>query len=167
MHPPRADALFELSEALLTADAVPSPVCLSLTTPHRRGWGSFYAALNRGWIDAEAPRELLDRYPLATSEDEHPVYAVDVSVWPRSDAEASPERDYYYHPSRHSAGQAIVAGWSYQFISQLGFVRESCTAPVDVRRVHPDEEVACGQLKGLLVRSAVDNGARSRPLVRL
>jgi hypothetical protein len=27
---------------------------------------------------------------------------------------------YYYHPSRHSAGQPIVAGWSYQFIAQLG-----------------------------------------------
>jgi hypothetical protein len=36
---------------------------------------------------------------------------------------------YYYHPSRHSAGQPIVAGWAYQFIAQLNFVRESWTAP--------------------------------------
>jgi hypothetical protein len=35
-------------------------------------------------------------------------YAVDVSVWGRCDAEASPGRDYY-HPSRHSAGQPIAA----------------------------------------------------------
>jgi len=163
----RADALFELTDALLTADAVPSPVHLSLETPHRRGWGSFYAALNRGRIDAEALRDLLDRCPLATSEDEHLVYAVDVSVWPRCDAEASPERGYYYHPSRHSAGQPIVAGWAYQFIAQLGFVRESWTAPMDALRVHPDKEVnavACGQVKGLLIRSAMDNGARGVPL---
>ncbi len=106
----RADALFELTDAILTADAVPSPVHLSLEAPHRRGWGSLYAALNRGRIDAEALRRLLARHPLATSEDEHPVYAVDVIVWPRCDAEASPGRGYYCHPSRHSAGQPIVAG---------------------------------------------------------
>jgi hypothetical protein len=61
-------------------------------------------------------------------------------VWDRCDAECSPERGYYYHPSRHSAGQPIVAGWSYQFIAQLGFVRESWTAPVDVRRVRPAQD---------------------------
>jgi hypothetical protein len=131
----RADALFELADALLTADSVPSPVHLSLEASHRRGWGSLYAALDRGRIDAEALRRLLARHPLAGSET--PVYAVDVSVWDRCDAECSPERGYYYHPSRHSAGQPIVAGWAYQFIAQLNFVRESWTAPVDVRRVRP------------------------------
>ena len=125
----RADALFELTDAILTADGVPSPVHLSLEAPHRRGWGSLYAALDRGRINPEALRGLLARSPLAGGGDKHPVYAVDVSVWPRCDAEASPERGFYYHPSRHSAGQPIVAGWAYQFIAQLGFVRESWTAP--------------------------------------
>ncbi len=123
----RADALFELTDALLTADggAVPSPVHLSLQAPHRRGWGSLYAALWRGRIDAQALRELLVYHPLAGSETA-PVYAVDVSVWDRCDAECSPERGYYYyHPPRHSAGQPIVAGWAYQFIAELNFVRES------------------------------------------
>ncbi len=49
----RADALFELTDALLTAEeAVPSPVHLSLQPSHRRGWGSLYNALSRGRIDA-------------------------------------------------------------------------------------------------------------------
>ena len=131
----RGDALFELADAILTADgAAPSPAHLSLQPPHRRGWGSLYAALSHGRIGEEALRELLDRHPLAES-GATPVYAVDVSVWPRCDADASPERGYYYHPSRHSAGQPIVAGWAYQFVAQLNFVRESWTAPVDVRRV--------------------------------
>lgn len=149
----RADALFELTDAILTADTVPSPVHLSLQASHRRGWGSFYAALNRGQIDAEALRDLLTRYPLDGADP--PVYAVDVSVWPRCDAECSPERGYYYHPSRHSAGQPIVAGWAYQWIAQLGFARESWTAPVDVRRVRPEEDanaVATGQVRALLGR---------------
>ncbi|MCA1728084.1 MAG: hypothetical protein LC751_01330, partial [Actinobacteria bacterium] len=52
-------------------------------------------------------------------EEEPPVFAVDVSVWPRCDAECSPQRGYYYHPSRHSAGSPIVAGWAYQFVARL------------------------------------------------
>ena len=151
----RGDALFELADAILSADAaVPSPVHLSLQVPHRRGWGSLYAALGRGRIDAEALRRLLACHPLAQS-GATPVYAVDVSVWPRCDAECSPERGYYYHPSRHSAGQPIVAGWAYQFVAQLGFVRESWTAPVDVERVLPAQDanvVATQQIEALLGR---------------
>jgi DDE superfamily endonuclease len=158
----RADALFELTDALLTADAVPSPVHLSLEASHRRGWGSLYAALERGRIDAESLRGLLTRNPLAGGGDNHPIYAVDVSVWARCDAEASPERGFYYHPSRHSAGQPIVAGWAYQFIAKLNFVRESWTAPVDVERIRPAQdanEVAAEQVKAFLHRSHEEEGA--------
>src|SRR5215204_4674638 len=92
----RGDALFELADAILSTDAAaPSPVHLSLEPAHRRGWGSFYAALARGRIDAGVLRDLLVRHPLAGS-GTTPVYAVDTSVWPRCDAECSPERGYYY-----------------------------------------------------------------------
>lgn len=134
----RADALFELADALLTAGAVPSPVHLSGEPTHRRGWGSLYAALVHGRLDETGLRALLAGQPLA---DGQPVYALDCSVWARCDAAASPERGFYYHPSRHSAGQPIVAGWSYQWLAQVGFARESWTAPLDVRRVHPEENV--------------------------
>jgi hypothetical protein len=118
---------------------------------------SFYAALDRGRIDVAALRDLLAGHPLTGGDP--PVYAVDVSVWPRCDAECSPLRGFYYHPSRHSAGQPIVAGWAYQFVAQLGFVRESWTAPVDVLRVHPDREtnmVATEQVKAFLGRSPTE-----------
>jgi hypothetical protein len=152
----RRDALFELADAILSADGgAPSPAHLSLQTSHRRGWGSLYAALDRGQIDAEVLRDLLVRHPLADAEGKAPVFAVDASVWVRCDAETSPERGYYYHPSRHSAGQPIVAGWAYQFVAQLGFARESWTAPVCVQRVQPDQEaneVATEQIEALLGR---------------
>ncbi len=149
----RADALFELCDAILTTGAPPSPVHLSLTTAHRRGWCSLYAALSRGSIDDDRMRDLLasreadDAMP--------PVYAVDVSPWPRCDAEASPGRSYLYHPSRHSAGQPIVAGWAYQLVVKLSSERDSWVAPVDVRRVRPDEdsgEVAAEQVASLADR---------------
>ncbi len=149
----RSDALFELTDAMLTAGPQPSPIHLSLEPAHRCGWGSLYAALACGTIDGSALRSLLAGYPLDGERTR--VYAVDCSVWTRCDAEASPDRGYYYHPSRHWAGQPIVAGWSYQWIAQLGFARDSWTAPVDVRRVHPCENpnaVAVEQIKSLLDR---------------
>ncbi len=48
-----------------------------------------------------------------------------------------------------------MAGWSYQSVAQLGFARDSWTAPMDVRRVHPCENanaVAVEQIKSLLDR---------------
>jgi DDE superfamily endonuclease len=148
----RADALFELSDALLCAQGFGSLPHLSLEAVHQRGWGSVYAALARGEIDAERLRDLLaGSLPAA----DPPVFAVDVTTWPRCDAECSPGRGYYYHPSRHSAGQPIIAGWAYQWIAQLGFDRDSWTAPVDARRLHPLEDTdgtAAAQIRGLLGR---------------
>ena len=152
----RADALFELTDAILTAGSVPSPVHLSLATVHRRGWGSLYAALGRGRMDEGGLRGLLSRYPLGEKDlGAPPIYAVDVSVWPRCDAEASLERGYYYHPSRHSAGQPIVAGWAYQLVAQLGFDRDSWVAPVDARRLRPTQDTdgaAAEQVRALVER---------------
>jgi hypothetical protein len=149
----RADALFELGDALLCAQTpLPSLPHLSLEPVCRRGWGSVYAALARGRIDPERLRDLLVR----VLPDADPlVFAIDVSTWSRCDAECSPERGYYYHPSRHSAGQPIIAGWAFQWIAQLGFDRDSWTAPVDARRLQPlddtDQQAAC-QVRALLGR---------------
>ena len=119
---------------------------------HQRGWGSVYAALARGRIDTEQLRDLLVRF----LPDADPlVFAVDVTTWPRCDAECSPERGYYYHPSRHSAGQPIIAGWAFQWIAQLGFARDSWTAPVDARRLDPlddTDHTAAVQVRTLLER---------------
>ena len=150
----RADALFELTDAILTTGSVPSPVHLSLAAVHRRGWGSLYAALSKERIDEGRLRSLLSRHPLGDeSLGDPPIYAVDVSVWSRCDAEASPGRGYYYHPSRHSAGQPIVAGWAYRIVAELGFERDSWVAPVDARRVKPAEdtdEAGAEQIRALM-----------------
>jgi hypothetical protein len=148
----RADALFELGDALLCAPAITSVAHLSLEPTHRRGWGSAYDALASGRIDTDRLRDLLVRFlppadPL--------VFAVDVTTWPRCDAECSPARGYYYHPSRHSAGQPIIAGWAYQWVCQLSFDRDSWTAPVDARRLHPlddTDQTAAAQIRALLGR---------------
>jgi len=117
------DALFELRDAVLCS---PSPVgsvpSLSLEPVFRRGHGSLYTALARGNIDTDKLRRLLTANLAA---DWPLVFAVDASTWDRCDAETSPERGFYYSASKHSAGQPIVAGWNYQWISQLCFKPDS------------------------------------------
>jgi DDE superfamily endonuclease len=166
----RADALFELTDAILTAGHVTSTVHLSLAAAHRRSWVSLYAALGKGRIDAESVRDLLvEQIPSYGIPEGGPaIFAVDRSVWSRCDAEASPERGYYHHPSRHSAGQPIVAGWAYQIVAQLSFERSSWVAPVDARRVKPEEDAndaAAGQIKALVSRFVRrDLGGGEEPL---
>jgi hypothetical protein len=155
----RRDALFDLLDALLTAGTVPSPVHLSLAPAFRRGWGSLYAALARGEVSAAAVERLLAAQPLPVAEDDVPLYAVDGSVWARCDAETSPERGYYHHPSRHSNGQPIVAGWLYQWVAQVRLTPDSWTAPVSVERVAPGTNVnraAAGQIKRVVAQRPPD-----------
>src|SRR5215216_526171 len=148
----RRDALFELLDAATVAGLVPSLAHLSLAAVHRRGWGSLYGALATGTLDVPAVRELVGRHLL---DDGQPVYALDTSVWPRDDAETSPARGFYFSPSRQSAGQPIVAGWSYAWLAQVSITHDSWTAPLDVRRVPPSHDahaVAAAQIRDLLGR---------------
>ncbi len=131
----RGDALFELCDAALDAPAsVGSVPALSLEPVFRRSHGSLYKALARGSVDAERIRGTLVAYRPA---DWPAVFAVDASTWDRCDAETSPERGFYYSTSKHSAGQPIVAGWSYQWIAGLSWASDSWTAPLDARRIPP------------------------------
>lgn len=146
----RRDALFDLTDALLTTGTVLSPAHLSLAASFQRSWGSIYDALVDGQIDGQAVETLLAKHPLEAGE---PIYAVDASVWARCDAETSPQRAFYHHPSRHSAGQPIVAGWAYHWITQVSFAHDSWTAPRKIRRLKPADninQVAVEQIKELL-----------------
>jgi hypothetical protein len=129
------DALFELCDAMLCGGgSVSSIPSLSLEPVFRRSHGSLYKALAKGRIDEDRLRRLLvAKRPM----DWPMVFAVDASTWARCDAECSPERGFYYSASKHSAGQPIVAGWSYQWISQLSWAPDSWSAPLDAMRIPP------------------------------
>jgi hypothetical protein len=132
---PWGDALFELTDAALCSSApVGSVPSLSLEPEFRRSHGSLYKSLAEGEVDQVELRRLLvtqrpKNWPL--------VFAVDASTWDRCDAECSPERGFHYSASKHSAGQPIVAGWSYQWICQLNWAPDSWTAPLDALRIAP------------------------------
>ena len=132
----RQDALFELIDAASCGGAADSLPHLSVVPLHQRRHGSVYAALRKGTLDGRQFSRVLVRHPLDHGQ---PAFAVDVSVVARCDAETSPGRAFYHHPSRHSAGQPIVAGWAYSWVAQVGTERSSWTAPVDATRLEPGE----------------------------
>lgn len=148
-----ADAGFELADAVACAPGPVSSVpALSLEPAFRRSHGSLYKALARGGIEPDAVRDLLVAHRPQGWPD---VFAVDASTWARCDAECSPERGFYYSASKHSAGQPIVAGWSYQWITQLCWDHDSWTAPLDAVRLRPHDdgtEVTAAQVADLAGR---------------
>jgi hypothetical protein len=132
---PWGDALFELCDAALCSPApVGSVPSLSLEPEFRRSHGSLYKSLAEGDLDDVRLRQL----PVEHRPRDWPlVFAVDASTWDCCEAECSPERGFHYSASKHSAGQPIVAGWSYQWICQLNWTPDSWTAPLDALHITP------------------------------
>lgn len=153
---PWGDTLFELTDAVLCAGGpLRSLPYLSLEPACGRGWGSLYAALARGRVDAAALRQLLAVH-LPT--DWPPVFAVDTTTWPRPYAACSPRRGQCHVPD--PAGKQpfrVLPGWSYQWVCQVSAQPDSWTAVTDVTRVDPDttaNEVAALQMQAITARLA-------------
>jgi hypothetical protein len=160
----RADALFELCDALAGGQLVASLAALSLAPSYRRGWGSAYQALAVGGLDADRLKDVLAGLPMGTG---RPIYAVDTTTWPRPYAATSPGRRWHYHPSRHTNRKPIVAAWVWQWVCRLDLDADSWTQPVDLRLLGADEyavTVAATQVRQLCRRLG---GGQGRPLVCL
>jgi hypothetical protein len=148
----RADALFDLVDGICAPVTVAGVAYLSLAPGARRGHGAAYTALSAGSVDEDLLRDVLAGY---RPDRWRPDFAIDASVWARCDAECSPGRGFYYHPSRHSAGQPIVAGWCYSWLVGLSAGHDSWTAPLDARRLTVADNpnlVAVSQIREALPR---------------
>jgi len=148
----RADALFELVDGICSPIEIGGVAHVSLAPGARRGHGAGYAAVSAGRIDTDMVRDVL---AAARPASWLPDFAVDTTVWMRCDAECSPQRGFYYHPSRHSAGQPIVAGWCYSWLVGLSAGADSWTAPLDAHRLLVGDNpnlVAARQIRQLLPR---------------
>jgi len=119
----RADALFELGDAVLCAGGpVTSLVELCQEKRFRRGHGALYDALACGQLDSAALGRLLAGSWEPT--DEGPLkIAVDVSAWPRPDAETSPERCHCYHCCRCDGARKTIPGWPFSVASPSPLLR--------------------------------------------
>ena len=114
----RADALFELTDAVLCADGpVRTLVGLSLAPEHRRGHGALYDAVDHGRVEIGRLRRAVAGLPLPRAADGRLVLAVDVSNWLRPGAATSPDR-LFCHVCGRGKGQAqMIPGWPYSVVA--------------------------------------------------
>jgi hypothetical protein len=133
----RADAQFELTEALLCADGpVRSLVDLSLAPEHRRGHGALYDGLNHGSIEIARLRRCVASVPLPRV-GERIVLAVDVSPWLRPDAETSAQRLFCHVHGRARGTAQMIPGWPYSFVAALETGRSSIYMPMTPEAARP------------------------------
>ena len=154
--PARADALFELADAVLCADGpVRTLAGLSLAAEHRRGHGALYDAVNHGRIAVSRLRRVLAGLPLPRAADGRLVLAVDVSSWLRPGAATSPGR-LFCHVYGRGRGQAqMIPGWPYSVIAALEPGRTSWTAVPAAVRLGPDDDetaVTAAQVRDVITR---------------
>ncbi|MES9512053.1 NF041680 family putative transposase, partial [Streptomyces sp. NPDC000609] len=139
----RGDALFELCDALLCTDGpVRTLVDLALAPEHRRGHGALYGGLNQRQIDVARLRRALAGVPLPRAADGRLVLAVDVSPWPRPDANTCADRAFCHTFGRGEGKHQMVPGWPYSVVAALETGRTSWTAVLDAFRLEPGADVA-------------------------
>jgi hypothetical protein len=152
----RADALFELADAVLCADGpVRSIAELSLVGEHRRSHGSGYAALARGQVDINGLRTALTEVSLPRAADGRLVLAVDITSWLRPEAHTCSQRILCHTYGRGKDTHIMVPGWPYSVIVALETGRSSWTAPLDAVRLAPGDDAAtvtATQVRDLVAR---------------
>ena len=156
----RADALFELMEALLLTLDPRSPVELSASPAFRRRFASVYDALCHGQIDARLARELLTTAepPDALQVEGYAVYAVDSTITARPDAKTLPDRGKVYSASKG----APVPGHQYSWLGRVIAQGQSWFAPRDVERIATTTTpaaLAAEQVKRLAATIALSRAA--------
>jgi hypothetical protein len=151
----RADALFELCDAVLCADGpVGSLVGLSLAVEHRRGHGALYDAVNAGRVQVDRLRRELAGLPLPRDGEGRIMLAVDVSNWLRPDAATAPERSFCHVYGRGKSAAQLIPGWPYSFVAALEPGRSSWTGVLDVARLGPLDDLT--EVTAAQVRQVVD-----------
>ncbi len=152
----RADAVFELVDAVLCADGpVRSLPELSLLAEHRRGHGSVYAALDRGRIDVERLRRALAAVPLPRAADGRLVLAVDITCWLGPEAHTCPQRILCHTYGRAKNTHQMIPGWPFSVVCALETGRSSWTAPLDAVRLAPGDDAA--ETTATQLRSVIGN----------
>jgi len=152
----RADALFELADAVLCADGPVRVLAgLSLAAEHRRGHGALYDALNAGRVDIARLRWSLACRPLPRWSDGRIRLAADVSNWLRPDAATSPDRMFCHACGRGKGNAQMIPGWPYSVVAALESGRTSWTAVLDAARLGPGDDettVTAAQVRDVVIR---------------
>jgi hypothetical protein len=150
----RADALFELTDAVLcTEGPVSTLVGLSLAPEHQRGHGSLYDGLHRGRIDLDRFRGVVVGLPIPRCGGGQIVLGIDVSNGLRPDAQTSPDWLFCHTYGRGRNQAQMIPGWPYSVVAALQQGRSSWCAVLDAGRVGPSDDettVAAAPLRAVV-----------------
>lgn len=129
----RADALFELVEALLLTLDSRSPVALSLSPAFQRRFSMVYDALRHGELPEEQARALLCEAepPDAITIGGYALYATDSTPHPRRDAPTLADRGHVYS-TQHGG---TIVGQQHNWIGRVVAQGQSWLAPREVDRI--------------------------------
>jgi hypothetical protein len=147
------DALFNLTDALLSKSQATSLAEWSLSPRFERKWPSVYEALEDGSLDLEKLRAVWVKALLGEKgEDELIWMAVDSSVVERPDAHTSQDRGIIHLSNLPLVDKPIGVGWTVSSVVLLPEQPCSWVPILDHHRVRTDQtpiQVAIAQLQAL------------------
>ncbi len=148
------DALFNLSDALLSESQARSLPELSLSVFFERRWPSVYEALQDGRIDVEPLRAVFVQALIAGKPTHEPIWlGIDSSSLQRLEAESSRDRGMIYVPNMPHATKPVSVGWQFSTVMLLPEQPSSWVGILEQRRISTERtaiEVGIEQLRALL-----------------
>src|SRR5260370_21788403 len=150
------DALFNLSDALLSEPQARSLPELALSVFFERRWPSVYEALQDGRIDVERLRAVFVQALLEEKPIEEPIWlGIDSSSMQRLEATSSRDRGMIYVPNMPHATKPVSVGWQFSTLMLLPEQPSSWVGILEQRRIsseHTAIEVGIEQLRAVLPR---------------
>jgi len=148
------DALFNLSDALLSESQARSLPELSLSVFFERRWPSVYEALQDGRINVERLRAVFVHALLADKPTKEPIWlGLDSSSMQRLEAESLRDRGMIYVPNMPHATKPVSVGWQFSTLMLLPEQPSSWVGILEQRRISTEQtaiEVGIKQLRAVL-----------------
>jgi len=130
-----ADALMNVSDALLTETPAHSLAELSLSPCFERRWHSLYAALQDGKIDRNALQQLFADYAPRPQEGERLVLGGDASSILRVQSKSARDRTYVHASNLPEGTKPVRPGWQFSELAVLPQEKSSWVYVLDNRRI--------------------------------
>jgi hypothetical protein len=152
------DALFNLSDALLSESQACSLPELSLSAFFERCWPSVSEALQDGRINVERLREVFVQAELSGKPTDEPIWVgIDSRSMQRLEAESSRDRGMIYVPNLPHATKPVSVGYQFSTLMLLPEQASSWVGILDQRRIGTEQtaiEVGIEQLRAVLPQIA-------------
>ena len=152
------DALFNVSDALLSESQARSLPELSLSPFFERRWPSVYEALQDGRINTERLCSVFVQALLADMPADEPIWVgIDSSSLQRLEAECSRDRGMIYMPNMPHVSKPVSVGYQFSTLMLLPEHPSSWVGILDQRRISTEQtaiEVGIEQLRAALPQLA-------------